>query len=175
MLPGLDEHIDDKVWNNIDDQHAQTSLKNLIAALGLSRQDIQTWPEIKLSNKAQMRSRILSESLIPADQTADWPERISRVHTSDSTRNSWEEGLEGLSLIEAKTEEEEASAIAIIMRETLETPDKTCALITPDPSLARRVRAKLSRWHINIDSSAGEPLEETLHGFFLSAKRPACS
>ena len=37
------------------------------------------------------------------------------------------DGLSGLSLIEAKTDEEEAGVIALIMRETLETKGKTCA------------------------------------------------
>lgn len=168
VLPGLDTFIDDKSFNNIDDQHPQASLKLLINTMRLTRDQVKEWSGVELGHKASMRSRILSESLIPADETTDWPERIERLRKVDSRENPIEGGLDGLSLIEAKTEEEEAGVIAVIMRETLETPGKTCALVTPDPSLARRVRARLSRWDVEVDSSAGEPLEETQHGSFLT-------
>ena len=68
------------------------------------------------------------------------------------------EGLDGLSLVTARTEEEAATAAALLLREALEIPDQTCALITPDQALARRVSAKLSRWGVEADSSAGAPL-----------------
>ena len=168
VLPGLDTFIDDKSFHNIDDQHPQASLKILINTTGLTRDEVKEWPSVGLDHKASMRSRILSESLIPANETTDWPERITRLREITSSGNPIEDGLDGLSLIEAKTEEEEAGVIAVIMRETLETPGKTCALVTPDPSLARRVRSRLSRWNVEVDSSAGEPLEETLHGSFLT-------
>ncbi|RZV44588.1 MAG: double-strand break repair protein AddB, partial [Acidimicrobiales bacterium] len=168
VLPGLDKSIDDKSFKNIDDQHPQASLKNLILSMGLNRDQVKIWPGAKLTHNASMRSRILSEALIPADETTDWPDRIERLQKATSVGSPIEDGLDGLSLIEAKTEEEEANVIAVIMRETLELPGKTCALVTPDPSLARRVRAKLSRWNVEVDSSAGEPLEETWHGSFLS-------
>ncbi|MEE9272029.1 MAG: double-strand break repair protein AddB [Robiginitomaculum sp.] len=168
ILPGLDTHIDSEVWEEIDEQHPQASLKTLLKTLGTSRAEVPDWPIDKLKHKAQMRARILSESLIPANQTSDWPSRIKRIRTSIDQGDPLLDGLDGLSLLETKNEEEEAAVIALIMRETLETKDKTCALVTPDPSLARRVRARLSRWNIEIDSSAGEPLEETLHGTFLS-------
>ncbi|PHR91645.1 MAG: double-strand break repair protein AddB [Robiginitomaculum sp.] len=170
VLPGLDVHIDEQVWNDIDEdiQHPQASLKNLIKTLGVERADVAIWPGLRLSSKAKMRARILSQSLIPANSTSDWPKRIAWLQQGDSAEDTLENGLDGLSLIEAKTEEEEAGLIALILRETLETPEKTAALITPDPALARRVRAKLSRWGVEVDSSAGEPLEETLHGSFLA-------
>ena len=168
VLPGLDTFIDDKSFHNIDDQHPQASLKILINTMGLTRDQIYDWPSVGLDHKASMRSRILSEALISADETTDWPERIQRLGEITSVGNPIEDGLDGLSLIETKTEEEEAGVIAVIMRETLHMPGKTCALVTPDPSLARRVRARLTRWNVEVDSSAGEPLEETLHGSFLT-------
>jgi len=173
VLPGLDTHIDQiDIWDKIDDQHPQASLKNLLETLDISRTDVPTWPGVKTEGNAAMRSRILSHALIPASSTYDWPARIARItkstEESNGERNAIQKGLSGLSLIQARTAEEEATVIALIMRETLEHQDKTCALVTPDPSLARRVRAKLSRWNVEVDSSAGEPLEETGHGVFLS-------
>ena len=57
--------------------------------------------------------------------------------------------------------------IALIMRQTLEAPEKTCALVTPDRGLARRVAAELGRWGIDVDDSAGLPLAQTLPSAFL--------
>ena len=50
------------------------------------------------------------------------------------------------------------------MREVLETPGKTAALITPDPSIARRVSAELARWGVEVEDSAGRTLGQTEAG-----------
>ena len=47
---------------------------------------------------------------------------------------------------------------ALLLREALETPDRTAALVAPDQALARRVAAKLARWGVIPDNSAGEAL-----------------
>ena len=44
--------------------------------------------------------------------------------------------------------EDEAEAIALILREAAETPGRTAALVTPDRALARRVAARLEAWGI---------------------------
>src|SRR5262249_56518101 len=62
--------------------------------------------------------------------------------------------------------EEEALAIAIGLREALETPHKTAALITPDRDLARRVLVALERWQIAVDDSGGDALADTSAGRF---------
>ncbi len=61
-------------------------------------------------------------------------------------------------MIEAANPEEEALAIAVTLREALDTPGKTAALVTPDRALARRVVAALERWHVAADDSGGDPL-----------------
>ncbi|HFB55538.1 MAG TPA: double-strand break repair protein AddB [Hellea balneolensis] len=173
VLPGLDTHLDEVAWDSVDDQHPQASLKRLLETLELERKHVPPWPGADITQKNRMRRRLLSESLVPAISTSDWPGRIVSMRTDISKGDPIKNGLEGLSLIEAKTEEEEAAVIALILRGVLEDLDTTAALVTPDPSLARRVRSKLSRWDIDIDNSAGEPLEETLIGSFLSLSAQA--
>src|SRR6185312_8295655 len=46
-------------------------------------------------------------------------------------------------------------------------PGATAALVTPDRELARRVAVELRRWGIDIDDSAGLPLNRTPPGAFL--------
>ena len=53
------------------------------------------------------------------------------------------------------------------MREIIEIPEKTVALITYDRNLARRVSAELERFDIKVDDSAGIPLSLTSIGIFL--------
>ena len=69
-------------------------------------------------------------------------------------------------MIEAANAEEEALAIAVALREAMETPGKTAALVTPDRPLARRVLAALARWDVPVDDSGGDPLADTPAGVF---------
>ena len=50
------------------------------------------------------------------------------------------------------------------MREVIETPGKTAALITPDPSIARRVSGELARWGVEVEDSAGRTLGQSEAG-----------
>ena len=61
----------------------------------------------------------------------------------------------------------EAQAIALALREALETPGKTAALVTPDRQLAARVSGLLARWGIEADDSAGKKLSEPPAGTLL--------
>src|SRR5690606_34298273 len=89
------------------------------------------------------------------------------------------EGLQGLTAVNARTEEAAAAIGAVLMREGIDAPGpssgseasgqrgKTVALVTPDPVFARRVQARLGRWGLMADSSAGAPLSETPAGVRL--------
>ncbi len=72
--------------------------------------------------------------------------------------------LQGVTLVVADNENEEALALAIAMREKLVTPGKTAAHITPDPSIARRVSAELARWGVEVEDSAGRTLGQSPAG-----------
>ncbi len=54
-------------------------------------------------------------------------------------------------VVYARAEEEAATAAALVLREALETPGRTAALVTPDAALARRVSARLTRWGVAAD------------------------
>jgi len=168
VLPGVDLNLrSDAAWDAVDCQHPQHSLKNLLNLMKLGRDDIANWPAAALFNSDPLknRRRILSEALVPVTAAKDWPQRIQ---TMKSQKIDFADAAAGLSLIEARHEEEEALSIALILREALETPDKTAILVTPDSGLARRVRTRLARWNVAIDFTQGQPLEETARGAYLS-------
>ena len=55
----------------------------------------------------------------------------------------------------------------MVLREALETPGATAALVTPDRDLAGRVATDLLRYGVVADDSAGEALAETPPAVFL--------
>ncbi len=75
--------------------------------------------------------------------------------------------LADLHLVEAATAEEEAEAIALMLREAVEQPGRTAALVTPDRNLARRVSVRLRAWGLRVPFSGGTPFAQTQSGTFL--------
>jgi ATP-dependent helicase/nuclease subunit B len=173
VLPGLN-NTTKKVWDAIDEQHPQNALRNLLNTMEVTRGDVPSWPHIQETPATQNRDlkarrQLISESLVPVDNTSDWLGRIKTIRENFKHSDPFIEGMKGLSVLEAANDEDEALSIALILRETLEVPAHTAALVTPDQALARRVKARLRRWNIDVDLSQGEPLEETPIGGFLSA------
>ena len=58
--------------------------------------------------------------------------------------------------------------MALILREAVEVPGRTAALVSPDRLLARRVAIRLEAWGIRVDDSAGRPFAKTVPGAFLT-------
>ncbi|MFN3512644.1 MAG: double-strand break repair protein AddB [Phenylobacterium sp.] len=160
VLPGLDESLADAAWAEVDEQHPQGAMKRLLARAGVERKAVQVWPaSARFTAQGRWRRRVVNEALRPAERTADWLDVIAalRAEAGDGT-DPVEQGLAGLSVIAARAEEAAAATAALLLREALETPGLTAALVTPDKGLARRVAAKLARWGVTPDSSVGEPL-----------------
>ncbi len=161
VLPGLDLHLDDCAWaliagdpgQNIEASftHPQSALSRLLGLLQVKREDVVSLGEVTQSLAA--RDTFISEALRPAESTHEWSDYRAGVDPA-----LLDAALQGVSLIEAADEREEALALAIAMRHVLETPRETAALVTPDRNLARRVHAELSRWGVDAADSAGERL-----------------
>ena len=160
VLPGLDRKLDEDSWNKLDPGHPQYGMKQLLARIGVERQDVKDWKPGTPANSA--RETLLRETLRPAPTTDAWRD------IADRGAGEIEKGLDGLSLVATAHPGEEAAAVALMLREALETPGRTAALVTPDRNLARRVAAEMGRWNIAIDDSAGRPLANTPPGVFLS-------
>ncbi len=161
VLPGLDQDLADKAWAKVDVQHPQGALRRLLDQARIAKAEVALWPaSVRAESAGRWRRRIVNEALRPAEETADWLRVIGDLRKEGGAAgvDPIAEGLKGLSLISARTEEEAATAVALLLREALETPELTAALVTPDQVLARRVAAKLARWGVTPDSSAGESL-----------------
>ncbi len=151
VLPGLDAGMDDGVWEGLQDGHPQAGLRALLADMGAARGDVQPWPG---AGPASSRAATVWRSLLPAAALGAW-------------RAPFTPDVAGLERLEAADQQEEAVAVALVLRHALETPGAQAALVTPDRVLAARVAAELARFGVVVDDSAGEPLAETPPGTFL--------
>jgi ATP-dependent helicase/nuclease subunit B len=161
VLPGLDRDLDAASWALISGKveagqepsfgHPQAAMARLLPILGIERGDVRPLGEAPAD--LGLRARVVAEALRPADTTDLW-----RTFRRDNPQKQIDMALAGVRLVEAADEREEALCLAVAIREVLETPGLTAALITPDRELARRVRGELLRWGLEVDDTGGEPL-----------------
>ncbi len=154
LLPALDLGLSDPDWAALDDSHYQAGLQRLLNRLDLRRDEVRVWPVAPNSPVPADRAATLRRALLPGRALADWQDR---THADTA----------GLYRLEPADQQEEALAVALVLREALETPGATAALVTPDRELAGRVAVELSRFGIVADDSAGEKLADTPPAVFL--------
>jgi len=179
ILPDLDLAMDAAVWAALGtagapeepsdppfgrhDQvaHPQYHLKLLLNRMGIARGEVRPWHRSGLAAAAPARSRAISNLFLPSTASASWVDL-----PADQRR------LSGVRLMECAHPGEEAQAIAILVREALEVPERRVAVVTPDRGLASRVVSHLRRWGIAADDTAGQPLAQTPAGrlFLLLAE-----
>ncbi|WP_152046631.1 double-strand break repair protein AddB [Aureimonas psammosilenae] len=169
VLPGLDRFLDDASFDAIRaggemrlsgsaPGHPQYVMKRMLTGLLVSREAVD---HLAPPDEAPLSAReaFVSDAMRPAATTDRWGEPGHR-HPPKA--------FEGLALIEAENEREEALAIAVAMRDALSDPKATVALTTPNRSLARRVCSELERFGVKANDSAGRPLGATPPGTLMS-------
>lgn len=171
ILPDLDLALEPEVWDALGSAggpdgavfdrgdvvtHPQYHLKLLLNRMGIARGEVQPWHRAGLSPAPPERSRAISNLFLPPEASAVWVSLEAR-----------DRRLAGVRAMESAHPEEEAQAIAVLVREALEVPERRVAVITPDRSLAARVVAHLGRWNVVADDTAGKPLPQTAAGRLL--------
>ncbi len=153
ILPGYDAWLDNAAWDVLGNTHPAAGIAKLLTALGARREEVALWPAPP-SLSPVGRLRLFSAASLPAERLQSW-------------QSQPEFELTGLHRLAAQDEQSEATAIALALRDALQAPGATAALITPDRGLALRVAAALKRFCIVADDSAGEPLKVTPPAVFL--------
>jgi ATP-dependent helicase/nuclease subunit B len=179
VFPGLDLEMADAEWEALGpheadpetghrrasiETHPQFHLKLLLDRMDVARGEVERWRWGGGRDAPAVRSRAIANAMKPAAFTSVWQTLPPR-----------ERRLTGVRAMELATPAEEAQAIAIALREALEIPGRTAALVTPDRLLARRVSAHLRRWSVEADDSAGRPLSLTPPGTLLLAAATAAA
>ncbi|MFZ5665040.1 MAG: double-strand break repair protein AddB [Pseudomonadota bacterium] len=176
VLPGLDLDMDEALWEALGHPvtapqppgaepverpaitHPQYHLKQLLHAMSVSRAEVEPWQAEPRTGLAADRARLLRSIFLPARLSDRWV-----------TLDAADRRTRGIRIVEAENPDEEAQAIALLVRQALDIPARRVAIVTPDRGLAARVIAHLRRWDIEADDSAGEALPVTPPGRFLLA------
>ncbi|WP_448503092.1 double-strand break repair protein AddB [Sphingomonas sp.] len=173
VLPGLATDMAAEEWDALGphrpdpatglrrasiETHPQFHLKLLIDRMGVGRGEFDPWRVASELDAPPARSKAIASAMTPAAFTHRWPD-LPRA----------ERRFDGVTALEVATPAEEAQAIALHLREALEVPGRTAALVTPDRVLAKRVAAHCRRWGIAVDDSAGQPLSALPPGTLLLA------
>jgi len=155
ILPGYDFGQPDSVWDSLGPQAEDHPQARLAALRGGG---VQPW-HAREDAPAPGRNRLVSLALRPAPVTDQWiSEGPGLADLAGATA--------GLTLIEADQPQQEADAIAILIRDAVGR-QQPVRLITSDRGLVRRIAAVLDRWDLQIEDSAGEPLQLSAAGLFL--------
>jgi len=174
VLPDLDLAMNDAAWDELgragatDEpggavfgagdalSHPQYHLKLLLGRMGVNRAEVQQWHRRGIAAAEPARSRAISALFLPPQASRSWA-----ALKPDQRR------LTGVRVLTSATIEEEAQAIALLVRGALEQPEQRIAVITANRGLARRTAQHLTRWNIIADDSAGRPLALTPAGRLL--------
>ena len=146
-----------------EETHPQYHLKRILDRVGVARGEVMQWHAAGRAASSRVRGVAIANALVAPAFSDKW-----------TTLSPPERRLTGVRVAEFPDPASEAQAIAIALREAVEEPGMTAALVTPDRGLATRVSAHLLRWGIEADDSAGFPLSGTTAGTLLLAVA-ACS
>ena len=166
LLPGLalTQTMPDEEWDALgpddkgrgEETHPQFHLKLLLDRMGIARGEVEEWRSGGRAASPAVRGRAVAHAMTAADFSDKW-----------SGLKPSERRLTGIRAAELPDPAAEAQLIALAIREAIEQPGKTAALVTPDRMLAERVSALLKRWNVDADDSAGQALGQTPAGTLL--------
>lgn len=174
VLPDLDLAMSPEVWDELGAAgqgenpgdppfapgdavtHPQYHLKLLLNRMRVARAEVRPWHRRGVGAAEPERSQAISSLFLPPLASRGW------VDLPANKRR-----LAGVRVMETANPEAEAQAIALLIRQAIEQPEKRVALVTPDRGLATRVVQHLRRWNITADDSAGRSLDRTTAGRLL--------
>ncbi len=181
ILPGLDTSLSEEETQSLSSSHPQYAPTRFLHRMDLLPSKVFPWPGLEEQKERNVaRARLFREALKPSftlpsifntpqdtkvgrDRHCQAPEEAVNSRIFNPSK-----ALEGVYLIPCASPQEEALAIAVLLRQQIEIPHQRVALITSDLKLVERVTGELKRWEIEIDSSLGEALDHTPPGVFLN-------
>jgi len=161
VLPGLDVNLSAVDQTKLLDLansphgHPQYGMCQLLKRL-------QTTPDtvVELATEKSMRTSLVRDALVLASDTSKWNSLRAKYSAMEVQKATAD-----ITLIAAKTEQEQALAIAIAAQNSIAN-NQSVGIITPDRNFARRITAELKRFDIHVDDSAGTPLFHSEAGRF---------
>ena len=160
VLPGLDRELDEASWRELDAGHPQYGLKQLLdGARGRACGRSRDWPAPGLAGTDPARARCCCREVM---RPSGDDRRLARAGAAAAGGDSRACISRSIPICRPRRWRWRCACAR-----ALEQPGRTAALVTPDRHLARRVAVELRRWGIEVDDSAGTPLDQTPPGAFL--------
>ena len=124
VLPGLDRSLEADEASALGESHPQFGLARLLDRLGVAPAQVPDWEcaavrAAGIAAGSAARARLIAEAMRPAETTHLW--RVLDLDVADA--------MDGVSRIDCPGAHEEAGVIALVMRQALELPGRTVALV----------------------------------------------
>jgi ATP-dependent helicase/nuclease subunit B len=145
ILYGLDEHLNEDDWNNIDKNHPQYNFKSLFQKLSITQDNIIPW------HSNEPSSLFISQALRPARSCNNW----HKLSLSD---------CKNIQYISLTDQHREAKAILNIIKEQT---NKTIMIITNDESLTIKLMQHLKSINIDLNIVRDNPLSSSKSTIWL--------
>lgn len=158
VLPGLDTSLAAEGFAQLVDPahqphgHPQYALASLVRRLGTNPSEVR-----ELAPAIASRTKLVRSALTLATQTGAWSGDRAQLadHIAEATA--------GITVLAARTVDDEARAIAIAAHENLAN-GQTVGIVSADQTLSRRIAEELRRFDIEVDDAAGTPLFQSAAG-----------
>lgn len=157
VLSNLDQEMDTETYTVLDPVHPQYGLKQFLEKCNITPTDVLPWQHAVAPTCDISRLSLVSEAMRPAKAVMAWQEELLVT----------KKAFDGITYVESKTLQEEATVISLMMREVLEEKEKTAVLVTHNFALAKRVSSTLQRWDVTVDSSIGQEIGTTYPMIFM--------
>jgi ATP-dependent helicase/nuclease subunit B len=155
VLRGIDPGDDQENWLNIDCYHPLFYLKSLISDIGANYQDLKPWS--RNQTNPTVRHKFLQEVMRPATMVDKW-QKLNPQEFVD---------LQNFEIIQCQSQYEEATVIALKLREVLLDNNKTVAVVSSDHNLLTKLRSIMCIWDVNLNCSYGALITDTAQIGFL--------
>lgn len=165
VLPSFDVELDANTWDLIAQEktqnarlmtHPQYYMSHFVHSLGLVPQDVVQLCQNPSKDSADFRE-LIALGFRPSEGHSHWQQQLKTL----SKRSDFGQLGQHLTYIEASHLDEEAQAIACILRNALEDQKTKAMVITPNRILGMRIQEALRKFGVHVSDSAGVPLNKT--------------
>ena len=104
--------------------------------------------------------------IIPEENSWDFPQDAHRLNLTEFYPWTPSPDLQPIECLEFRTQEQESTAIALILRQILERSDQTALVVSPS-TVRERIAAKLQRWSISVADTREKRFKDTDLGHLL--------
>lgn len=165
IVPGFIPDFNPDILRDSDIQHPYHELLSVIKDIGARWEDVHPWdanPDHDNPSTLQntyKRSQFFIHSMTPSHMTEQWSHK-NNIDIHDDLFDHFD-------VCEADNILEEGQIVAALIRQTLEDPKKTVAVIAPNRSISKSILSACLEYGITLNDSGGSPITECKNTHFI--------